>query len=237
MRRIAIGLLALALSACASLEPPAATDNYRAKNFVVPPPGALVVLLPAPKAPDLAAGEMMMTAQLHRQLRALGYRTALLDTANHAKVWAQEIEAVGGLFDPGTGAPRPGAHARALSSLARRICAEASCALVMQQRMVLREARLGGTKAEWDGQRRRVPVVGAGMDNYSFSGQTGALSVELVVFTKDGEPAFRSYGGASLPYRLNAGKEGNEIRPDLFDNDEEIADGVRIALQPLMRAA
>jgi hypothetical protein len=233
-RHALAAVVAVALAACASTEPSPAADNRVPRSFAPPSRGSLVVLLPAPKADDLQAGQTLMTQQLHRQLVAAGYRVALLDAGNHDVVWGQEVAEVGGIYDPGSGALRSAAYAKALSSLARRLCDELKCALVIQQRLAVRDTKLSGSSAAWDGQRRRVPVVGTYGDTLSFSGTGVGLSIELTALSADGSPAFHTFGGASLPYRADASHAQHALRADLFADDREIADGVRLALNPLL---
>ena len=176
----------------------------------------------------------MMTEQLHRQLVIAGYKVAILNAANYEKVWGQEVATVGGVYDPVTGALRREAHARAMSSLAKHICDEHKCALVIRQRLVARKASLDGEYAQWDGQQRYISVVQGGVGRrYSFSGSTHGISVELFAIAADGSLALHTFGGASLLYQMNLHETRNEIRSDLFSNDKEIADGVRLALEPL----
>lgn len=233
MRALGCALLACWISGCASPPMPAA-DAYVAKPFAPPAPGALVVLLPAPNAQELPQGTALMTGQLHRQLATAGFKVAALAAANHDEIWRQEVAAVGGVYDPVTGKLKVQASAEASAKLAQRICAELKCALVLQPRLVLRKAELAGSKAEWDGQRRMLPVKGGPDQMLSLSGTTTGLSVELIAVLADGMMAFRSYGGASLPYQVDTNRERSEVRPGLFSSDAEIADGVKIALQPLL---
>lgn len=221
------------LAGCASVPPKPAADNRVTPGFVPPKPGALVMLLPPEKSfTDLVPGQAMMTEQLHRQLVAAGYRTALLEKANHDAIWRQEVEAVGGVFDPATGARRNEAYFKAMANLARRVCAEAKCALLVQHQLMLREAKLHGLYAEWDGQRREIPVTQSTRE-LRFKGGSRALSVGVNAIMADGTPAFRTFGGAALPMQVDVDEAKQTMRKDLFANDAEIADGVRIALAPL----
>jgi hypothetical protein len=225
--------LPLMLIACASVPPKPAADNRVAPGFVPPKAGALVMLLPPEKSfTDLVPGQAMLTEQLHRQLVAAGYRTALLEQANHDHLWRQEVEAVGGIFDPATGARRNEAYARATASLAKRVCEQAKCSLVIQHQLVLRGAELRGRYAEWDGQRREIPLTRTTMD-VRFKGGARALSVGVNAITGDGAAAFRTFGGVTLPMQVDVDEAKQKMRTDLFNNDAEIADGVRIALAPL----
>ena len=89
-------ILTCFMTACASLEPSPAIDNFRAKNFAPPLQKSLIVLLPVSKTEGLATGESMMTEQLRLQLTMVGYKTATLGTRNYEEIWNQEINAVGG---------------------------------------------------------------------------------------------------------------------------------------------
>jgi hypothetical protein len=235
MRNVISTAFVLVLAtACATPMPKAAIDNVRGKNFSAPAVGSLIVLLPALGTKEVEAGENFMAAQLGAQLQAAGYRVATLTRPNYSDIWSQEVAAVGGVFDQTTGAWKAEAYALALSNLARRVCDEAKCAMVIQQRLVPRTARLDGAVAEWDGQSRSVPVKNTSPREFRFSGTTTALSVELLAVMANGAMGFRTYGGATLPFQTDVQESVNKLRPNLFSNDREVADGVRIALQPLL---
>lgn len=233
MRFVGLGILVLVLAACAAPKPRPAADNRVDPNFKPPPAGALIVLLPEPQTPPIEAGEVFMARQLEQQLMSAGYRVAKLSRSNYAEIWPQEVASVGGLFDAATGAPRPQAYGVALSRLARRVCEELKCALLVQQRLLKRSAQLDGSVAEWDGQRLPIPVKDIPGREARFSGSAPGLSVELFAMTAEGRLGFRTYGGATLPYRTNMQESKNELRQTLFADDREVADAVRIALEPL----
>lgn len=237
MKSLITSLIALLLTACGSMAPAPAPDNRTHKGFIPPDKGALIVLLPVTStSATFAPGEAMMTEQLHRQLVAAGYKTVLLEKANYEQLWRIEGQAVGGLFDPATGAPRPGAYGRAMSNLARLVCAETKCAMILQQRLALRRAKLEGSTGTWDGQRRAIPIVNQGASDWRFSGTANVMSVGLLAVSADGELAFSTHGGASFLHQTNAHESRQEFRRDLFSSDSEIADGVWIALAPLRGA-
>lgn len=139
MRLSIVALVAL-VAACAAPAPKPASDNVLGKDFSAPPANSLVVLLPLIQAREFEAGENFLAVQLNRQLQAAGCRVATLSRANYELVWGQEVAAVGGIFDPASGAPRPQAYANAVSQLAQRVCVELKCALLIQPRMVRRTA-------------------------------------------------------------------------------------------------
>lgn len=237
MRISAAVLLVLALQACATKAPTAPADNYVAPAYRPLPQGALVVLLPSKGGvPEMSAGEQFVVDQLHRQLSAAGYRVKALDAANYSVLWEQEVRIVGGIYDAGTGALRTRAYGQALGALAQRIAADTGAALIVSHKLLLRPAPLSGMRAMWDGQNRAQPTAKAHGDDYRFNGDTIGLSVELLGIAGDGSVAFKTYGGTSLPYRADVWDGKNQVRTDLFDKDEETAQGVGIALQPVLPA-
>jgi hypothetical protein len=234
MRFASVSVFLIALAGCAGNSIKPAPDNAMATDFAPPPKGALIVLLPVPQTEFFEEGERMMSNQVDAQLKAAGYRTAALTQADYDRRWAQEATAVGGVFDSTSGTVRPQAFVTALSSLAQHACAEQTCDLVIRPRMVARHAELGGSRATWDGVRKLIPLRNAGRLDYSFSGTASAISVELTVLTGQGAFAFRHYGGITLPHEADVWDQKSKFRTDLFDNDKDVAEGVRVALEPLL---
>lgn len=240
MRRLYTPLLAplftLLLAGCATSGPLPAKDNYVAAEMTPLPPKSLVVILPTVEPEHaFSKGESMALEQIRAQLLAAGYRAAILDKANYTLLLKQESEAVGGIYDPTTGALRAAPYAQAMSNLAQRVCQEAHCALLLRYRLVIRQAELGGQTADWDGQRRRVKTSLTDGADSNFSGKTEAISVELLAMMADGSFAFKTYGGASLPYQAKVGAGKMALRSDLFQNDSEIAEAVRLAIAPITK--
>jgi len=237
MRIFLVLFCALALQACALPTPPAPSDNYVAPDFTMPARGALIVLLP-PKTttPQAIAGGAFVVAQLHKQLTQSGYKVVALDPDNHALIWEQEVSAVGGIYDPADGQLKTAAYGKALAGLAQRIAADTKAVLVISHSILGRPAAVSGTKAIWDGQSRTLPVAKTFGSEFRIStGTSTALSVELLGIAGGGQVVFKTYGGIAVPYRANMAGEKYELRPDLFANDGETADGVRLALAPWLR--
>ncbi|MES1980580.1 MAG: hypothetical protein V4451_21265, partial [Pseudomonadota bacterium] len=182
MQKLLSLVLTLLLAACAS-PAPTPTDNVIAPAFHRPEAGKLILLLP-PEAEtaDMQPGIEILKQQLHKQLSAAGYKVALLDQASNNTIWTEEVAAVGGIYDPVTGNLRRPEYARAFSYLVQRVSGETKAVLVLRPRLVLRRALLAGQNATWDGQQRRVPVVGVGGGTTWNKGTTLGLSVELAAF-------------------------------------------------------
>lgn len=229
-------ILVFLLSACASGPRRVVTDNYISPNFEQPRPNSLIVLLPVgAETEDLQPGAAILTKALHQRMNAAGYRVVALDQGSHDAIWTQEIEAVGGIYDPKSGAVRRHAVIEAVGHLVQRVTSETGAAMVIMPRLRLREAEVSGMSALWDGQQRRVPTFGTGAGTLTQSGSTLGLSVGLEVFAANGEKVMETFGGALLPYRVNARTAKNEVRPDLFADESEVAEGAAIALAPFLR--
>lgn len=238
MKILATCTIALALCGCATTAPTRSGDGYVAPSFHAPVAGSLVVLLPARSGDggyEKANGFVM--EQMRKQLTGAGYRVKGLDTANYDVIWSQEVAQVGGIYDPASGALRTEAYARALNVLAQRVATDSGAALVIKPALVLREAKLSGTTAEWDGQRKTPPLKKTYGATYRVDGSTTGISIELLALGADGRVAFKTLGGVTLPYRGDAWDGSSTLRDDLFADDTEIAEGLRIALRPLMQSA
>lgn len=223
------------LAACASV-PPQSSDNLVSPAFKAPAPGALIVLLP-PEAEgaELKEGVRSLLVQLHRQLKVAGYKVAGMEQSNYEIIWAQEIDAVGGIYDPATGKMKRGEYVQARARLIQRVGDSTQAALVVAPYLVLRKAELSGASAQWDGQQRRVPISNSAGRDYRSDGTTLALSVRLETFAGSSEPLAITYGGASMVYSVNIQAARNEARGDLFANDKELGEGVALALSPLFK--
>lgn len=159
---------------------------------------------------------------------------ATLTRSNYETLWAQHSTAVGGVFDPSTGAQRNEAYAQAVSTLARTVCEEAGCELLLIPKLARRLAVLEGTQAEWDGVRQPMRFKDhAPLSSYRATGTTPAISVNVLALSKTGAFAFRTYGGATLPFLTNVREAKAEPRADPFSDEQDLANAVRVALQPL----
>lgn len=236
LKKLLLLTLSLLLAACAAKLPSLPSDNLISPNFRHAQPASLIVLLPAEvEVADLQPGAAILMSALHQRLTAAGYKVVALDKSSHDAIWTQEVDAVGGLYDTKTGALRPREMALALGRLVQRVSMETHAAMVMRPQLELRRADVAGMSAAWDGQQRRLAVVGTGGDMVRHDGITWGLSVGLDIFASNGELVMQTHGGALLPYRFNIQTGKSEVRPDLFANARDVADGVAIALSPFIK--
>jgi hypothetical protein len=212
-----------------------AADNYLATKFKTIDKAGYIILLPN-KSPDALVnrGEGMVLNQLQRQLKQAGYKVGILDSSSYESIWAQEVAYVGGIFDQATGQLNKEAYAQVITGLVSRVCAEAKCTHIIKPHIASRSVSFDGSQVEWDGQIRDIPTSYAGGRTTRFRGNGSAFSVELTGLDAQGNLLFKQYGGASLIHEANVADVKLSLRTELFANDLEIADGVRIALKPLL---
>lgn len=234
-RRVLLGLLSLWTTAFAGT----------ASTYVRPATGALVLLVfEEPQDNLLARGSAALQRQVQAQLADAGYRTAVLGDddfrALEAKVAGSAAESTLGRLQNSTDATR----LRTLPVLARIAKDNSQCDLVLRARLVWRDTTFDTLAAEWDGQRRGVALEGiadvktrsganAHIVRAWMNGSTKAVSVELVAFDGTGQPAFTTFGGALVPWVWNMATRKARLRDDAFQNEGDIADGARIALEPM----
>lgn len=226
MRFLNLALVTLALAGCAAAPKPA-PDDHVAKDFAPPAAGALIVLLPLPQVKELARGHDQLMSQLGSQLQTAGFQVAVLNRANYEHLWQAHHDAV---------AASPQANGQALAGLAKTVCDEIHCKLVIRPMLVPRVAQLKKSSADWDGVRQTVHFKDPDdADIYRANGGAQALSVDLVAMTAGGTLAFHTHGGVTLTHAINMATLKSEPRSDLFQDVEDMAKAVRVVLSPLAK--
>jgi hypothetical protein len=232
MRAVLLSLAFLAISATTNAQSQRATSMAGIRP---PDLGSLILILPATyEVQDFESGVDVVLQEIHKLLYTAGYKTALLNKQNYEVVWRQELEAAESFYGTATSHTSAEVAALALTTLASRLTGETSAKLILLPRLVLRTALLSGTKAEWDGRQELIPTRGLFGGTSTGRGTTMAVSLQLLALTGTGEVAFKSYGGITLPYKVNFLNEHAEMRSDLFKSDLDISEGTRIALDPLL---
>jgi hypothetical protein len=201
--------------------------------------------------PELEDAVDPVHAEIIQQLRAQGARVAVVWPPDAALLWRAALAAV-------RASPElPDDLATAAGVFARGLGEEADFDLLVMPSLAIREARLSGNTARWDGVQRRLSVRGrtpAAGRSYSLlepgsvepgvvvqpgRARISGLSLHVLVVTPEGRPLHQGWGGLDLlqDALATAGAGGSLVlapRLELLERPDHVSEGVRIALAPYL---
>ena len=212
-------------------------ESYVAKPLAQIARGSLIVLLPSIASQALIArAEGHVVGEVAKQLRAAGLRASVLDEASYSALLSAAEDSTDGnssAIASGTADRR----LRALPLIAEEICAQTKCVAIVEARIVSRRMKVRDRHAEWDGVARRLPFSNSSGNIHEFKGNAAGLSVAILAISASGKVMFRTYGGAAIPFEMDAVAKSARLRADLFADPDEVVEGVEVAIRPLVQAA
>lgn len=212
--------------------------------------------LPVALPPDFEDAVAIVEHALIQELQARGARVGVLFPADAERLWQA---AVSGTKQTGTAALDLRAAAR---TFAAALEATEPYDLLILPSLVLREARVSGRTASWDGVRRRIEVRsradgdaplaapdapvfdGAGVVAApAWTGKISGLSLHLMSFRPGQRKPSERSGGLDIAYDpvqvrdTGSDRPATELRPrpDLLASSEAVHEGIAVALDPLWR--
>lgn len=196
---------------------------------------SLVVILPTiSTSPQFSRAETHIQGELAKRLKANGFRVSVLEDASYrALLQTAEKELASAGINPKNQVGFKN-RLRVLTYLADEICAQTSCSLIIDSRLTLRLMDVRNKFAEWDGVRRRIPYTRTAGGLREVEGTTYGLSVELLGVAPSGRIVFQGFGGATVPFEVDLVSTYTQLRANLFEDMEEIEEGVSIALQAFL---
>jgi hypothetical protein len=211
-----------------------------------PSPGAAarqLVLLPldvvAPVPPGLEPGVGFVEAELLLTLESHGKSVRLLAARDAHAAWlaaARDLKAeVGDDEMDFEGAARV---------LERNIARDSPFDALVLAWIVLRPAKVRGRSVRWDGVTRTLRVVNSTDRSLGFLDDFEAVaavpSIQLAVFSAQGEPIFEGIGGLDLVHALTVEGDPPKIdarphpREEVFSDRTSLREGIAIALDPFV---
>lgn len=235
LRTLLVVALSSLMVACTNTAQQSDSNSY-STEFDGLPPGSRILLVPlAPNFKQLSAGSDVVLLEMTRQLEACGRVPLLQAKDRYMEQWSATVWNIGGLYNKYTGQLDEENQARAMRAYAQAMAKTESFSAVFFSSFEIRTADLDGRYAAWDGVERRQQAWEASAGATEWSGNTRGLSLKIVAYDAAGHWLFTSYGGLVLPYRARGGKIPDlEIRDRLFEQADEIASGVEVALYPLL---
>ena len=210
----------------------------------------LTVALP----PELEDAVPIVESALIAELLKRGVRVATVWPPDARALWAVSVARV-----PHTG--KPSRDLRAASGVFTELLREsAQFDLLLFPSLVLREARVSGRNAQWDGVRRRIEVRTPEPDGTArsapdtplfestgvagspeWTGKISGLSLHLLAYRTDRAKPLERWAGLDLvhdavPVReLGDSRSQLELRPqaNLLDDSENLREGIDLALDGL----
>lgn len=192
--------------------------------------------LPAPLQPGAPVVHELVSGVLWEQ----DIRVSSPPVDEFQGTWKSEGQAVGSLYGP-DGKLDPARYDAAVRALiaAYRARGAQFDALVIPY-LALRPGVVTGQSVGWDGASRKLPLERSNRDVTHMEARRGlqvrCTSVLVLVYDTQGNRLFERYGGLEVAQRMQAA-EGHwrwTDRGDLFRNREDLEDGVRFALEPLL---
>lgn len=227
----------LVSSGCASRGPMSERVSF-SDNYVAITKAQKILIIPVKNnfTKKNALGTAETGRALESQLIAEGWNASTMDRKLYEETMSQSSIAVGGIFSPVTGQVDKAKYKALLSVFIELINQRESVDIVIFPYITVRSAKLHGGTAAWDGVVRRKVTSGANTHAMSWSGTEKSLSLQLNTYTSAGNFLFTSFGGLTLPFvtRLTFSQAESSLREDMFDNAKDIAEGVDIALEPIL---
>lgn len=180
-------------------------------------------------------GIRRLEKRIENHLRSSGYE--VLPNGLLAKNWVFEVEKVDGFFDPTTGRIDASKIARCLANAIEKTRENQDIDGVVFVQIIERPAKMVGDRVYWDGCARRIfDSRGDIVSDVSWRGEMKALSLQVQLFDKQHNLVFQNIGGIEFPFELveEYAETRLEWKKELRFRDEEVEEGARIALHPLV---
>lgn len=205
-----------------------------------------LLLLPldvvAPVPAGLEPGVGYVEAELLTSLESHGRRVRLLAPRDAHAAWraaARDLKAEVG----DAGMSFEGAARVLARSLARELRFDA---LVLPW-LALRPAKVRGRSVSWDGVTRTLRVANPSGRSLGFledfEARAAVPSIQLAVFSPEGEPLFEGVGGLDLTHSLTVEGDPPKVdatprpRAEIFSDRTPLREGIAIALDPFLPRA
>lgn len=236
-RRLCLGAaLACALSACAGTREPELAPLPEIDAVLLAPLGVT-------STREVATGAEALDEVIARVLWESDLRVHAAPAAEVRSDWSaaqRDVGPIGVPGEPGDEASQRFDRAAAALAAAWRARGTEFDALLIPF-VVNRPGTVVGQSVQWDGVVRPLPLEYAHRDKAHVEARrrltARCTTLRVLAYGADGRRLFERYGGLEVTQRMKIA-EGNwswTQRSDLFRKRDDLEDGVRVALRPLLR--
>ena len=215
----------VALGACTS-EPMVKKDRMLARS---------IVILPITSVHDeLLKGAGKINNELEKRLSDEGFDVFQLPAQKAAAYRRKALEMTGSVYDPKVKKSLPLDKSTYLYHLIQLAAKEYDFDLIASPQLWLRTTRVNIDEAQWDGITREIEFIDKPASTYKLPKAARGVSLRMNVHSRNGGMVDSSFGGISLPYRIDYadGKAGFALKRQFYTH-REIKEGVKIVLSHL----
>ena len=192
-------------------------------------------------APQFVQGTEILEEKMVRFLADSGLQVHRLALSATLEEWSLSLKEVGGIESGRPGQLDPERHEAARAALVRRVLALQAADAVVLPTVLAREAHYSGQKLHWDGVWRDAPIDMGGTTRALayLDGSEFATSLRVSVYDRSGNKIFERYAGLEpiARYETKQDRWRRVLRTDLFEDDEILDSGVRMAFDPWIEAS
>ncbi len=154
------------------------------------------------------------------------------------RVWKEEQEKIGGIYNSRNGRLDNSKFAICLRSTVTKVCDALSVDALVFPGIVQRTATLNGRFIYWDGTSLHIEVENGLADplRENFSGTSEAISLSILIIDKNDRLLLKNVAGIEHPVKavLNGPKVGWETRKDLLKDKARIDHAIAVGLYPFI---
>lgn len=243
-RTVFLGLFTLAMMACSFNDYNTTTYAYQFNPALASKPIKQIMILPInfdrPSRHYLQRYESAIDESVKAYLIKAGYK--ILPDKSFESLWKKAQLEFGSIYNPTTGEMTAGFKPALENTLAMLFRQNPNLDAVLFTDLLETSVQYkNGSKriAEWHGARRKIKVEGIDdslTDEFNWSQSVDAISIGIHVFNRDQQLLQHSIGGIQIAQALVMNNKTGRFsrRNDLLVNEDEINEGVALALHPLI---
>lgn len=194
-----------------------------------------ILLLPVSSVHDeLLVGADIITQVLEKQLKSADFDVYYLPESQIKTFEVIALEQSGSLYDPKIKKFVPLDKSKYNYHLIGQISQQYDFDAILMPQLWLRKTRMNLDEAQWDGVSRDIEFINKPEMTYKLPKSAQGLSLRLSAFSRRGGKIDSSYGGLSLPYRIDYqdGKAGFDLKKEFYSSNE-VKEAVKIVLNQL----